>query len=236
MFVEWITVDMLYWLGSSIAQSVVALLAFGAFLGAWRRDAIWESVEPLLPSLASNCRTFKDEEMTVSSKTIDGITLHSFKVERYVDSKGEGWMNDNAIQKVAEYARATDADDRLAALVAATEPWLLRFSFPEDTHGLAPAALDQLRERGMPVIRGFRARTRIKSAMESLAQSTLSAFVISLLLIVAAEPATGEQSHPAAVFVGFGLLVLLLITTALSVAAARELVRSTLGEAGAPQR
>ena len=38
MTFDWITAEMLYWLGSTVAQAEVGLLAFGALIALWRSD------------------------------------------------------------------------------------------------------------------------------------------------------------------------------------------------------
>ncbi len=63
MTFEWMTANMLYWLGSTIAQAEVALLAFGAFLGIWRRDSLWATVEPFLDKLANACSEMSTSEI-----------------------------------------------------------------------------------------------------------------------------------------------------------------------------
>ena len=53
--------EMIYWLASTVAQSVVALLAFGAFVAISRRDALWNSVKDTLDKLTEQCRQMDGE-------------------------------------------------------------------------------------------------------------------------------------------------------------------------------
>jgi hypothetical protein len=228
--------DLLYWLGSTVAQSVVALIAFGAFIGVWRRDAIWNSVEPVLDELAQACNRFEAKSMTVRER-VDEETerMYTFEVGIFLASEGAASTVRDAQARVEEYRGAVDPDQRLAALVAATEA-LLAFRFPNNMGGEAKGVLVEARRLGRPVIQGHRMRTRISDSLKQLVRAGLGAFVLSLLVMAAAEPATAKHAPPMVAFAGFALLVLLVVATGLSVSAAASLAMASFGETGAPSR
>lgn len=229
--------DFLYWLGSTVAQSVVALIAFGAFIGVWRRDAIWNAVEPWMPEHSSACREFLNTKMTVSEQVDENmVRMHSFGVDIHlVHEEGTDSTVRAVRNKVAEFRGAIDPDERLAAIVAATEP-LLEFPFPDEMQGQAKVILNDLRRLGIPIIQAHHTRTRISNSLNQLVRAGLGAFVLSLLLMALAEPATAREAPPIVAFAGFAALALLTGATALTVAAAANLARASFGETGAPSK
>jgi hypothetical protein len=169
--------EILYWLASTVAQSVVALLAFGAFLGLSRKDAMWEAVRADLEDLANHCNG-----LSTTCFTPDGKAT----VYKLLANQGKQDLAKTAAEKVGEYRSSRDPDDRLAALAEAAEGWL-RFRWPEDLGDPAAAKLKEIRRLGIPAVSAHRIRSRISRWLVALTSSCLVAFVASLLVIVRAH-------------------------------------------------
>lgn len=224
--------EMLYWLGSTIVQSVAALLAVGSFIGTRRRDEVLSVLTVNdYRRLGLAVSKLADCEIEETRNTSDGTQIHTVEAGfRVVLTDGNRARVDTARVKGKALRDAADRELRSRLGAIAARHWG-DFPFGGTFIGAGREHISVIRGIGRVAIEVNRVAARIKIAMDTMITAGLTAFGLgTLLIMLAPRLAVPNRSGLEALvmaLLGTVLLTSILWTTALCLVAATAMIGAT---------